>query len=230
MLDRKLAQHPIPPFTQISLGPWPGHLRSSHLHALNLAKSFADLDIMPSNIIPGAADINLTVIGTGHFAKILKVEWEGGDMPIAVKQIRALRNLEQARNVGDEARVLQHVGKHRSIIDYLGALPQSFGFVTMYYDRGDLMGALEHDGHVINNNPLERAIVFLDLAEALAHLKTKGVLHRDIRPENVYLKADGGAVLGDFDKGFVVKRDEDGAPKWPNEEEIFMCSYFRLVK
>ena len=37
-----------------------------------------------------------------------------------------------------------------------------------------------------------------EVAAALAHAHAHGVVHRDVKPDNVWLGADGAAALGDF--------------------------------
>lgn len=44
-----------------------------------------------------------------------------------------------------------------------------------------------------------------ELCRALATIHAHGVVHRDVKPENVMLRPDGSAVLTDFDAARVVK-------------------------
>lgn len=54
--------------------------------------------------------------------------------------------------------------------------------------------------------PLDDAVrIALQVCRALAHAHTRGVIHRDLKPGNVWLAADGTAKLGDF--GLAVAMD-----------------------
>ena len=56
--------------------------------------------------------------------------------------------------------------------------------------------------------PLDRAYsLILDVARGLAHSHERSVLHRDVKPANVFLTSDGKAKLGDFGTG-VFQGDE----------------------
>src|SRR4051812_38330017 len=48
-----------------------------------------------------------------------------------------------------------------------------------------------------------------EIADALAHTHAHGVVHRDVKPDNVWLDADGEAALGDF--GVALADGEDAA-------------------
>lgn len=64
---------------------------------------------------------------------------------------------------------------------------------------------------VIRHGPLPLGVVRrlgLDLSSALAHLHRQGIVHRDVKPANVLLSADGTAKVADF--GVSRLLDGDG--------------------
>lgn len=85
--------------------------------------------------------------------------------------------------------------------------PESLGGRDLY---AALRACLERAGHRAPAAPEARAEVFagswtqavtrlaLDVAQALAHAHERGVLHRDVKPANVMLTAQGRVLLLDF--------------------------------
>ncbi len=83
--------------------------------------------------------------------------------------------------------------------------------------QGTLIGVLEHvrgenlGERLAEGRPLpedEALRVVLGVADALDHLASQGVVHRDVKPANVMLETDGRAVL--IDLGFAGALDADG--------------------
>jgi len=111
----------------------------------------------------------------------------------------------------DEMRTLRKL-EHPRIIPILdpGEANGAF-FFTMPYREGETLRArLQASGSL---SVRETLLVARDVNDALGHAHAKGIVHRDVKPENILL-ADGGAYLMDF--GFANTPDtapNGGAPK-----------------
>jgi serine/threonine protein kinase len=69
--------------------------------------------------------------------------------------------------------------------------------VARYLDGGSLAERLTAiPGHRLDVTEAVR--VAASVAAALAHLHARGVGHRDVKPSNIWLDAEGRAALGDF--------------------------------
>ncbi|MCA2178770.1 protein kinase [Nonomuraea glycinis] len=77
-------------------------------------------------------------------------------------------------------------------------------WIVMQLIRSRTLGELVRDDGPMA--PVEVAHVGLQLLEALRAAHTAGVLHRDVKPDNVLLGEDGRAVLTDF--GIATTEDE----------------------
>src|SRR5215468_6384311 len=105
-----------------------------------------------------------------------------------------------------EAQAIARVGPHPQIVTIydIGEEDGRPYIACEYLAGGDLRGALRAAGGSL---PLERALdVARDICRALAFAHSHGIVHRDVKPENVWLSMDGSAKLGDFGLALAVDR------------------------
>ncbi len=89
-------------------------------------------------------------------------------------------------------------------------------YYTMPYVKGESLRAQMARGVVLSMH--DRLNVLRDVARALAYAHGEGVIHRDIKPDNILLSA-GTAVVTDFGiaKAISAARTHDGPPASTND-------------
>jgi serine/threonine protein kinase len=77
-------------------------------------------------------------------------------------------------------------------------------FVTEFCEGGTLRDRCEKHWP----SPLESIHLFVAIADAVNHAHSQGVIHRDIKPDNIFIRLPGGEpVVGDFGLCFLVEAD-----------------------
>jgi serine/threonine protein kinase len=131
----------------------------------------------------------------------------GGPPFVAIKVLRPelTRNPRALKRFLSEAR---HMGQfqHPHIIRVLeiSAVSRRPYLVMPYMAGGSLAGRLRRQGPPKTPAALRLA---LQVAEALAHAHSKGIIHRDLNPANVLLDAEDNACLSDFGLARTVFND-----------------------
>ncbi|KAI0811757.1 kinase-like domain-containing protein [Xylaria sp. FL0064] len=139
----------------------------------------------------------LRVVGRGAFGKVRIVERKDTSLSFALKYIRKdeVVRSESVRNIIRERRMLEHVNH-----PFICNLRYSFQDIEYMYLVVDLMSGGDLRFHISRKTFTEEAVRFWisELACALRYVHGQGIIHRDVKPDNVLLDADGHVHLTDF--------------------------------
>ncbi|KAI1636958.1 kinase-like domain-containing protein [Biscogniauxia mediterranea] len=139
----------------------------------------------------------LRVVGRGAFGKVRIVERKDTGLSFALKYIRKdeVVRSESVRNIIRERRMLEHVNH-----PFICNLRYSFQDIEYMYLVVDLMSGGDLRFHISRKTFTEDAVRFwiAELGCALRYVHGQGIIHRDVKPDNVLLDADGHVHLTDF--------------------------------
>ena len=138
-----------------------------------------------------------SLIGEGAFAWVFKGHETAGDTPIALKVLRPryAGDPEFEKRFRNEFTIASEV-RHPNIVRILEVGQEDeTTYFAMDYHPETLGERLEKSGPLAEVEVVELARC---VASALAFAHDAGVIHRDIKVDNVLLAADGRAVIADF--------------------------------
>ncbi|KAK4077074.1 uncharacterized protein Triagg1_4041 [Trichoderma aggressivum f. europaeum] len=139
----------------------------------------------------------LRVVGRGAFGKVRIVERKDTNLAFALKYIRKdeVVKSESVRNIIRERRMLEHVNH-----PFICNLRYSFQDIEYMYLVVDLMSGGDLRFHISRKTFTEEAVRFwiAELGCALRYVHGQNIIHRDVKPDNVLLDAEGHVHLTDF--------------------------------
>jgi len=167
---------------------------------------------MPTIVRVAHFDVNLSrVLGEGGFGKVFRAKDISEDPPMecAAKQVTSMPEAELKK----EVELMRQVGDHPSIISF-----RHFEQVAADHETPEVRnsswifmematGGELFDRLIDSGNLTERAVApyFKGIVEGLLHCHARGVVHRDIKLENVMLCAEDPHVIKLVDFGLAVR-------------------------
>jgi len=143
-------------------------------------------------------------LGEGSFGRVFLARDEKLDRLVAIKVAKkAFKDTERLKSFFEEARILASLD-HPHIVpvyDVGSSEVEGVFFISKFIDGVSLAQKIKEGGC-----SLEDAIAnVLMVSEALGHAHVKGLVHRDVKPDNILLDQLGSAHVADF--GLALKVD-----------------------
>ena len=138
-----------------------------------------------------------------YFARDMRLD---RDVALALIKTDGL-DADGLTRVHREAQAMGRLGDHPHVVTIydIGEEAGQPYIVSQYMAGGSVDGLLaQADGHRLNVADAMR--IADDICQALEHAHTRGVIHRDLKPGNVWLTPDGTAQLGDFGLAIALDR------------------------
>src|SRR5207253_4507257 len=145
-------------------------------------------------------------IGQGGMGSVYLARDQELDRPVALKVLADGRTQADLQSrIAQEARILARL-EHPGIVPIhdFGTLPDGRVYYAMKLVRGRRLDEWTADGHPL----AERLGTFAKVCEAVAFAHAHGVLHRDLKPQNVMVGAFGEVLVMDWGLAKTVR----GAP------------------
>jgi len=145
--------------------------------------------------VPGLS--GLTLLARGGYATIYRALQESVSREVAVKiENRALASERDRRRFLREARAAGRMSSHPHVVDLFdaGVTADGHPYLIMELCEGSYADRMK----AAPLGVAEARDVGVKIADALADAHTLGVLHRDVKPENILITRFGEPALADF--------------------------------
>jgi len=137
-------------------------------------------------------------VGTGASSNVYLAIEAGSFASVAIKQLRKANQSEPYRRLLANERALAGKLQHKNIVRLLGSdfAEKSGPYLVLEYIRGT---SLDHYQNTDTLLPINKVLSIVEqVARALEYIATQGVVHRDVKPENIILMPNGLTKLMDF--------------------------------
>ncbi|KAM6969775.1 serine/threonine-protein kinase 32A [Aplochiton taeniatus] len=149
----------------------------------------------------------LRAIGKGSFGKVCIVQKKDTKRMYAMKYMNKLKCVErnEVRNVFKELQIMQNL-EHAFLVNFWYSFQdeEDMFMVVDLLLGGDLRYHLQQNVHF---SEATVKLYVCEVALALGYLRSKRIIHRDIKPDNILLDEHGHAHLTDFNIAAIVKED-----------------------
>ncbi|KAI8377830.1 kinase-like domain-containing protein [Radiomyces spectabilis] len=224
---RPLSFQSAAPSTTAPAGTVKRRPSKGNKNSLKDAEVINKLEEICGNADPNKVYTDMVKIGQGASGGVYTARRSGNQSPVAIKQMN-LAQQPKKELIINEIMVMKQ-SRHANIVNYIDS----------YLWKGDLWVIMEYmEGgsltDVVTCNMMmegQIAAVCREVLQGLHHLHSNGVIHRDIKSDNILLSLQGDIKLTDF--GFCAQLNENeskrttmvGTPYWMAPEVVTRKEY-----
>ncbi len=139
----------------------------------------------------------LELLGRGGMGFVYRARQENLDREVAVKVVasEAERQDEFAKRFAREAQALARLNHPNLVTIHDYGQDGPLGWLVMEYVDGSSLRDLIRAGRL---EPSEALTLIPKICDALQYAHDQGVVHRDVKPENILVSGEGGVKIADF--------------------------------
>ena len=162
--------------------------------------------------VPGYGD--LREIGSGGYSRVYRARQFEFERPVAIKVLNnRLKDSTAVAAFERECRTMGALWDHPNIVTVFASAFTSDErpcIVMKLFHEGSYSQVLRRAGPVVLD---ELLLLSVKVAGALATAHREGVVHGDVKPQNIFKSKFGEPALGDFGISTFVGRQDEDAPR-----------------
>ncbi|MES2951228.1 MAG: protein kinase [Pseudomonadota bacterium] len=135
-------------------------------------------------------------LGGGGMSEVFLAERESDGAEVALKLLdtRQHQDANLLHRFIQEYALLEQINHPNVARIYDHGFTDTHAFITMeYFEHGDIRRRMAS-----GLSPFESLAIAVQVALALSQIHAQGIVHRDVKPDNLMLRADGSVALIDF--------------------------------
>lgn len=149
-------------------------------------------------------------LGRGAYGAVYLARNKKTKEQVAIKEIHSASFLSDAFERAQQEMQLLKSLNHPNIIGYRDSFIENntYNIVMEYIDGGDLQQLIaKREDHLFTES--EILSIFIQLVIALQYIHKNNIIHRDIKPQNIFLTRVGVVKLGDFGISRALDNSQD---------------------
>lgn len=145
------------------------------------------------------------VLGAGAVARVFSAMHPDLGLPVALKMLShsVVHHPQFANAFDEEARIIARLAHPNVVRVFDTAEAYGTRFIVMELLEGRMLEERISSRHALDFPVINR--ILKEMCLALEHVHGHGLVHRDVKPDNIFLAASGQAKLLDF--GIAIRRE-----------------------